>query len=328
MTDTTQATRADAPVHYGAAPEVKQKHRAMWALGDYPAVAADIVAPLGQRARRGLRGRRRRPAARRRGRHRHRRAPGGARRGRASRHPTSRPSCSPRASATPGPRGSTSTWDEGDAEALPYADGAFDVTTSCVGVMFAPFHQAAADELVRVTRPGGRIGLVSWTPEGFIGQMFSVMRPYAPPPPPGCPAGAAVGVPRRTCATCSATASTTSRPAGQPPRRRPVRRRRRLPRLLQGALRPDDRRLPLTGRRHRHGGTSSTPRSPTSATSTSTTAPWRGSTCCSPPAAADRSTADAGPPARRAPRHPRWSPSGPHRAPHEGCRCGSLRSAA
>ena len=51
--------------------------------------------------------------------------------------------------------------------------------------MFAPFHQAAADQLVRVTRPGGRIGLVSWTPEGFIGQMFSVMRPYAPPPPPG-----------------------------------------------------------------------------------------------------------------------------------------------
>ena len=51
--------------------------------------------------------------------------------------------------------------------------------------MFAPFHQAAADELVRVTRPEGRIGLVSWTPEGFIGQLFATMRPYAPPPPPG-----------------------------------------------------------------------------------------------------------------------------------------------
>lgn len=76
-------------------------------------------------------------------------------------------------------------WEEGDAEALPHPDGTFDVTTSCVGVMFAPFHQAAADELVRVTRSGGRIGLVSWTPEGFIGQMFAAMRPYAPPLPPG-----------------------------------------------------------------------------------------------------------------------------------------------
>ena len=51
--------------------------------------------------------------------------------------------------------------------------------------MFAPFHQAAADELVRVCRPGGRIGLISWTPGGFIGQMFATMKPYAPPPPPG-----------------------------------------------------------------------------------------------------------------------------------------------
>jgi len=56
---------------------------------------------------------------------------------------------------------------------------------SCVGVMFAPHHQASADELCRVVRPGGRIGLISWTPEGFIGQMFATMKPYAPPPPPG-----------------------------------------------------------------------------------------------------------------------------------------------
>ena len=51
--------------------------------------------------------------------------------------------------------------------------------------MFAPHHQIAADELVRVVRPGGRIGLLSWTPAGFIGQMFATMKPYAPPPPPG-----------------------------------------------------------------------------------------------------------------------------------------------
>ena len=76
-------------------------------------------------------------------------------------------------------------WQEADAEALPYEDGAFDVAISLVGIMFAPHHEASADELARVTRPGGRIGLISWTPEGFIGQMFATMKPYAPPPPAG-----------------------------------------------------------------------------------------------------------------------------------------------
>jgi SAM-dependent methyltransferase len=76
-------------------------------------------------------------------------------------------------------------WEEGDAEALPYADGSFDVVLSCVGVMFAPHHQRAADELVRVCRPGGTIALLSWTPAGFVGQLFATMKPYAPPPPPG-----------------------------------------------------------------------------------------------------------------------------------------------
>lgn len=76
-------------------------------------------------------------------------------------------------------------WREADAEALPFEDGQFDVVMSCVGVMFAPHHQVSADELVRVCRPGGRIGVLSWTPEGFIGQMFATMKPYAPAPPPG-----------------------------------------------------------------------------------------------------------------------------------------------
>ena len=67
----------------------------------------------------------------------------------------------------------------------PSRTASFDVVMSCVGVMFAPHHQVAADELLRVCRPGGRIGLLSWTPEGFIGQMFATMKPYAPPPPPG-----------------------------------------------------------------------------------------------------------------------------------------------
>lgn len=76
-------------------------------------------------------------------------------------------------------------WREGDAEALPFADGEFDIVLSCVGVMFAPRHQASADELIRVCRPGRTIGLVNWTPEGFIGQMFATMKPFVAPPPPG-----------------------------------------------------------------------------------------------------------------------------------------------
>jgi SAM-dependent methyltransferase len=76
-------------------------------------------------------------------------------------------------------------WETADAEALPYRDGEFDAVLSCVGVMFAPHHQTAADELVRVCRPGGTIGLIAWTPAGFIGQMFATMKPYAAPPPPG-----------------------------------------------------------------------------------------------------------------------------------------------
>ena len=76
-------------------------------------------------------------------------------------------------------------WHEADAQALPYTDNEFDTVMSCVGVMFAPRHQDSADELVRVCRAGGRVGLVNWTPEGFIGQMFTTMKPYAPPPPPG-----------------------------------------------------------------------------------------------------------------------------------------------
>ncbi|MGW5669556.1 class I SAM-dependent methyltransferase [Micromonospora sp. NPDC003776] len=82
-------------------------------------------------------------------------------------------------------RGARLDWQEADAEALPYADGEFDRVLSCVGVMFAPRHQASADELVRVCRPGGTIGLANWTPEGFVGQLFAVMKPYAPAPPPG-----------------------------------------------------------------------------------------------------------------------------------------------
>jgi len=74
-------------------------------------------------------------------------------------------------------------WVHGDAEALPFADGSFDAVTSVFGVQFAPRHQTTADELVRVCRPGGRIGLVNWTPTGLIGQMFGIMGRYLPAPP-------------------------------------------------------------------------------------------------------------------------------------------------
>ena len=69
-----------------------------------------------------------------------------------------------------------------DAEDLPFDDASFDVVLSTVGVMFTPNPERAAGELLRVVRPGGRIGLVSWTPEGFIGQMFKVVGAHVPPP--------------------------------------------------------------------------------------------------------------------------------------------------
>jgi ubiquinone/menaquinone biosynthesis C-methylase UbiE len=69
-----------------------------------------------------------------------------------------------------------------DAEALPFADNRFDATLSVFGAMFTPNHQQTADEIVRVTRPGGRIALASWTPDGFIGQMFRVISSYVAPP--------------------------------------------------------------------------------------------------------------------------------------------------
>jgi SAM-dependent methyltransferase len=75
----------------------------------------------------------------------------------------------------------------GDCENLPFEDASFDVVSSCVGVMFTPDHEASARELARVTRPGGRLALANWTPEGGLGQMFKVMAPYQPAPPPSSP---------------------------------------------------------------------------------------------------------------------------------------------
>jgi SAM-dependent methyltransferase len=71
---------------------------------------------------------------------------------------------------------------DADAEALPFSDDTFDVVLSIFGVMFTPNQERAAAELVRVSRPGGRIGLANWTPDGFVGLMFKIVGRYVPPP--------------------------------------------------------------------------------------------------------------------------------------------------
>jgi len=176
MTETIDALTQDRAL--------KARHRAMWALGDYPTVASEVIPELGPvlvtatGVRRGERvldvaagsGNAAVPAAL---------------TGAAVVASDLTPELFTAGRAFAAAHGVDVNWEEGDAEALPYPDAAFDVVLSCVGVMFAPHHQRAADELVRVCRPGGRIGLISWTPEGFVGEMFRTMKPYAPPPPPG-----------------------------------------------------------------------------------------------------------------------------------------------
>ena len=163
---------------------LKTKHRAMWAMGDYPTLAADLIAELGPALVTACgvgQGDRVLDVA--------------AGSGNAS-IPAARlgarvvasdltPELLEKGRAEADRLGLDIEWREADAEALPFADAEFDYVISCVGVMFAPHHQLSADELVRVCRPGGTIGLLSWTPEGFIGQMFSTMRPYQAPPPAG-----------------------------------------------------------------------------------------------------------------------------------------------
>ncbi|MBO6636337.1 class I SAM-dependent methyltransferase [Parvibaculum sp.] len=79
--------------------------------------------------------------------------------------------------------GLTVTFQEADAEALPFADARFDAVISTFGVMFAPDHTKAASEMLRVCRAGGKIGLANWTPDSFIGHLFKVIGKYVPPAP-------------------------------------------------------------------------------------------------------------------------------------------------
>lgn len=161
---------------------LKAKHKKVWGLGDYPAVAKAVIPDLGRiLVKAGIRagqdvldvaagsGNATIPAAQQ-----------GARVVGQDLTPALLAAGKEEAELL----GLDIDWSEGDAEALDFADDSFDVVISCLGLMFAPHHQTVADETLRVVRPGGTIGLLSWTPEGFIGQMLAAMRPYAPPPPP------------------------------------------------------------------------------------------------------------------------------------------------
>ena len=178
MSDTGVSTMTDADR------ALKQKHRAMWASGDYPTLASDLIWELGPRAvaaadvRPGERvldvaagsGNAAIPAAL---------------RGAMVVATDLAPELFDAGRRLATEAGAELEWREADAEALPFADDAFDAVLSTVGVMFAPHHQVVADELVRVTKPGGRLALINWTPQGFIGRMFATMKPFAAPLPEG-----------------------------------------------------------------------------------------------------------------------------------------------
>jgi SAM-dependent methyltransferase len=163
---------------------LKAKHRAMWASGDYPTLAHDLIWSLGARVVEAVDIR-----------------PGervidiAAGSGNAAIPAALRGADVVATDLTPelfgeGHRraeeaGAQLEWRPADAEALPFRDDEFDVAISTVGVMFAPHHGRSAAEILRVVRPGGRVGLISWTPQGFIGQLFAALKPFNAPLPEG-----------------------------------------------------------------------------------------------------------------------------------------------
>lgn len=167
--------------------ELKARHRAMWASGDYPSMVETFLLPIGPRLVEACgigagmtvldvaagNGNAALPAAER-----------GAQVTASDLTPELLEDGRARAEAA----GLELEWVEADAEHLPFGDESFDVVMSAIGAMFAPFHQPVADELVRVCRRGGTIGLLSWTPDGMLGALFRTMGPFAAPPPPGAQA--------------------------------------------------------------------------------------------------------------------------------------------
>ncbi|MGO8851010.1 class I SAM-dependent methyltransferase [Mycobacterium sp.] len=155
------------------------KHRTVWALGDYALMAEEVMAPLGPVlvAATGI-------------------GPGvrvldvaagsgnislpAAKTGATVVSTDLTPELLQRSQARAAAQGLTLDYQEANAHALPFGDGEFDTVISAIGVQFAPEHRRAASELVRVCRPGGMIGVISWTPEGFFGRMLATIRPYRP----------------------------------------------------------------------------------------------------------------------------------------------------
>lgn len=164
--------------------ELKTRHRKMWAMGDYASMVEAFLSPLGPTLveacgiKTGLRvldvaagtGNASIPAAR-----------TGAEVTASDLTPELFDAGRRRAQA----EGVELAWVEADAEYLPFENDSYDVVMSSIGAMFAPHHQEVADELVRVCRPGGTIGMLNWTPEGMAGALFRTLGPFAPPPPPG-----------------------------------------------------------------------------------------------------------------------------------------------
>jgi SAM-dependent methyltransferase len=164
--------------------ELKARHRAMWGSGNYPFMVDTFLLPVGERLVEacgigpGMRvldvaagtGNASLPAAR---------------RGATVTASDLTPPLLETGRGIAESEGLELEWVEADAENLPFENESFDVVMSAIGVMFAPHHQAAADELVRVCRAGGAIGLLSWTPDGMLGALFRTMKPFAPPPSPG-----------------------------------------------------------------------------------------------------------------------------------------------
>ena len=161
-------------------------HRAIWALGDYALMAEEVMAPLGpilvdaMGIGPGVRvldvaagsGNISLPAAK---------------AGATVVSTDLTPELLQRSRARAAAQELTLDYREANAHALPFGDGEFDIVMSAIGVMFAPDHQRAASELVRVCRPGGTIGVISWTAEGFFGRMLATIRPYRPSLSPAVP---------------------------------------------------------------------------------------------------------------------------------------------